>query len=243
MNSVDTKTNYTTLEGKGYRFQDADYTSYGLGLFSALAFLIGLYVFGYYFNYKDNKFETKDSGKNYSISNQLSSGNQVGMLISFSLGYVLLVALITYRFVRVGKWLAYFIPLIIIITSVFALLISMVIYSPFKKDGSKWEADDLEHGIVATVAFTLALVFNIFINTLIILNNRKFMVWLIILSLLEVGAFAGLFSDAYYGYEHRYTDSDNNDSQDLFDSLENVNYCFIVVTVLLLAFFRTPSGY
>ena len=205
--------------------------TYTIGAFSGLCFWLALYVFGYYFAYKDTKLDdniTDDGGKNYSISFSLANGSEAGMTVFFTLGIALLISLLFLRFETKGIY--FFLSFALAIT-IFGLLISMVYYSPFKQNQKVRSTMD-EHGIVAVIAFTLELIFNILIYVFMILNYRKSMPYLIILILIEIGFFLSLFVDAYYEYKYVGNDSLGN----YFAIAENINYNFVVISIFLLGF-------
>ena len=205
--------------------------TYTIGAFSALCFWIALYVFGYYFAYKDTKLDddiTDDGGKNYSISFSLANGSEAGMTVFFTLGIILLISLL---FLRFETKRIYFFLSLALVASIFGLLLSMVYYSPFKQN-REVRSTMSEHGTVAVIAFTLELLFNILIYIFMILNYRKTMPYLIALILIEVGFFISLFANAYYEYKYV-----GNDSLGTYFAIaENINYNFVVISIFLLAF-------
>ena len=88
-----------------YKLEPKNKTTILLGIFSTLSLWLGLYIFGYFFNYKDHNFIPKNAvegfdEKDYTISCSLSGGNKLGITIAFILGVILFLALIFLRFKR-----------------------------------------------------------------------------------------------------------------------------------------------
>lgn len=212
-----------------------------IGLFSILSFWLALYVFGYYFNYKDYDFFPKNSSesekqddinKDYTISCSLSGGNKAGMTIFFSLGILTLLYLVNSQLNKITKYISF-----IIILIVFALLLSMIYYNPFEED-TKYRSTMSEHGNVATFAFTLALIFNLII---LYLASKKYNRWVFYsLMFIQLAFFLSLVGAGYYEMEHINTPGDKRTAsktvQDYFPVAENISFNFFVLSIFFLTF-------
>lgn len=212
--------------------KEANKITYTIASFAALSFWLALYIFGYYFAYKDTKFDdkvTEGGDKDYSISFSIANGSEPGITVFFTIGIILLISLLFLRFQTKKIYFGICLALAVI---VYGLFISMIYYSPFKQN-EKYRSSTDEHGIVAIIAFTSELVFNILIYIFMINNYRKSMPYLILLIIIEVAFFISLFADAYYEYK---TMSTNKSFGTYFAVAENINYNFVVISILLLGF-------
>ena len=150
------------------------------------------------------------------------------MTIFFTIGIALLLTLL---FLRFKKRKIYFFLTVAFTSVIFGLLLSMVYYSPFKQNREVRSTME-EHGVVAFITFTLELIFNIMIYVFFILNYPKAMPYLVVLILLEIGFFLSLVGNAYY--ELKYVKNDSLGTY--FAVAENINYNFVIASILLLGF-------
>ena len=115
----------------------------------------------------------------------------------------------------------------------------MIFYTPYKDRAKNSTNKKLEeHYAVAAIAFTSNLAFNIMIAYLLFyrLNLKKYFFLLIFA---QIGFFGSLVFDVEY---YKYLKDKNPDTQyknNYFPVAENINFLFIVVSIVLISYVYT----
>lgn len=207
-----------------------------LGVAAASCFIIALYIFGYAITYNDTKFiSVLNNEEDYSISFSLANGNHTGLTIFFSFGLLIFLYKLYLKFYNKGINTIYYIANFLII-SIYALVISMIYYSPYTDRAKNFNENiKEEHYIVAIIAFTFNLIFNILIAYLLFYQQDKH-IYFYGLVFLFLAFYASLIGDAAYGEYIKTKEPSKTYKDTYFPIAENINFLFVILSMLLISF-------
>lgn len=200
---------------------------------SALSFLVALYVFGY-------AVDEHPDENDISISKAIADGNGIaaGTITAAAIGTFLLIAL---QYLRKLGNTSFYISAVLLL-AILGLFISIIYVTPYDKDGNVKKDDDETNdahiGIAAT-AFTLLFIYNLVIYYL--LHKTYKTILPIILAVLNTLVFIGLWVPAFMEAENigsSFSNSENEELNTVFGIFENINYCSLIVVILLLGFYK-----
>ena len=210
------------------------------GILAASLFLISLYICGYLLTYESTKFHSDlfdNSGNridDYSISFSLANGNHIAMTISFTLGLFALFYMLHLKFP--SKRFNYYLINILIFV-IYALVISMIFYSPYENKAANFNTKiSEEHVIVAISAFTTNLILNMFVAYHLLHKKNSYNIYFWVLIIMQLGFYLSLVADAEYATYIKNKEPKNTYKDTYFPIAENLNFLLFILTMFLLAF-------
>lgn len=205
---------------------------------SIFCFLLSLYIFGY----ASDKYAVDPD--DFTISRAVAYGNSItwAAILFACLGALLLIILQHLRNdIRYG-----IIVRDIIILIILGLFIAIMFVTPYQPDGTTTDNQQIgeAHAGLAVAAFTLVLIYNMFIY---ILLYKKYKTKLPLIFLgINVLVFIALFVPVIIeveSFNHFMTQSESDDLNIAFATFENINYLTLLVVVGMLGFYMTKLSH